>query len=69
MVAKVASSLCLKVQFIDVSTPDNPVSLGIVDTPGRARDVELFYDSQKDAYYPYVADDRDDLQIIEAKVP
>lgn len=55
------------VTFIDVSDPDNLRELGIVDTPGRARDVELVYDSRKNIYYAYVADDRDDLQIIEVR--
>lgn len=50
------------VELINVQNPDNPVSLGIVDTPGRARDVAI--QQKGDRYYIYVADDRDDLQII-----
>lgn len=54
------------VEILDLRDPIHPVSLGVVDTPGRARDVAI---KQKgDTYYIYVADDRDDLQIIEAKI-
>lgn len=52
------------VEIIDVSNPLKPVSLAVVDTPGRARDIAI---QQKDGatYHIYVADDRDDLQVIE----
>ncbi len=55
------------VKFIDVGDPDNLKELGVIDTPGRVRDVELIYNANKNAYYAYVADDRDDLQIIEVR--
>ncbi|MBI4359472.1 MAG: hypothetical protein HY564_00050 [Candidatus Jacksonbacteria bacterium] len=70
------------VEIFDVKDPDNPHSLGVVDTPGRARDVAVqneqvllcAYQStassvcKKDPtarWHIYVADDRDDLQVIE----
>lgn len=54
------------VEIIDVQDPENPVSLGVVDTPGRARDVAIQpLRERDDPYTIYVADDRDDLQIIE----
>lgn len=54
------------VELIDVDDPSNPVSLGVVDTPGRARDVAIqTLRERDDPYTIYVADDRDDLQIIE----
>ncbi len=55
------------VELVNIQDTDNPVSLGVADTPGRARDVALQYDSKDNIYYAYVADDRDDLQIIEIR--
>ena len=46
------------VKFFDVSDVSNPKQIAVIDTPGRARDVVI------DGDYIYVADDRDDLQII-----
>lgn len=47
------------VKIFDVSGINNPKQIAIIDTPGRARDLVI------DGDYIYVADDRDDLQIIE----
>jgi len=73
------------VELFDVKDPDNPRSLGVVDTSGRARDVVVMrkYDIppnpcpspascaapkiSPETWYIYVADDRDDLQVIEWK--
>lgn len=46
------------VKIFDVSDVNNPKQIAVIDTPGRARDLAI------DGDYIYVADDRDDLQII-----
>lgn len=48
------------VKVLDISEIKNPKEVAVVDTPGRARSIDVSADGK----YIYVADDRDDLQII-----
>lgn len=47
------------VTIVNVSDPTKPQTITTINTPGRARDITI------DGDYIYVADDRDDLQVIQ----
>ena len=49
------------VKVLDISDIRNPEQIALIDTPGRARSIDVSADGK----YIYVADDRDDLQIIQ----
>lgn len=51
------------VKVLDISDIKNPKQIAVIDTPGRARSIDVSINGK----YIYVADDRDDLQIISAQ--